>query len=379
MTEIYLIRHAESEGNLYRRIHGWTDGNVTEMGLKQIRALERRFENVPIDAVYSSDMKRTVATASAIHIPKGLPLRQMKELREVRMGVWEDRCWGEVEHFEPEQARYLSFSPEKWHVEGCEGYYDSLRRIRGAILAIAEENEGKTVAVVSHGSIIRILLAATLGYPPSEINRVLYCDNTAVALLRVDSGAIGIEYYNDNSHLHNEISAFHRDTWWASEDAKDGRDMYFLPMDVWKNGELYLRRYRDAWIQSHGHDGGFSAVYLDWARKRSGENPNTVMEAYLEGVPCGMLELAADSGSHSGAGHIAFLYLEEAYRGKGLAIQLVGQAHSFYAKLGRSRLRLRVADTNLPALKFYAKYGFKTIERERGQFGDICVMEKRIT
>jgi hypothetical protein len=61
--------------------------------------------------------------------------------------------------------------------------------------------------------------------------------------------------------------------------------MYFLPMDVFKSGDLYLRRYRDTWIQSHGHDGGFTAVYLDWARKRSRENPQTVMEATLTAHP----------------------------------------------------------------------------------------------
>ncbi len=379
MTDIYLIRHAEAEGNLYRRIHGWTDGAVTPMGLKQIEALEDRFGRIKIDAVYSSDLRRAVQTASAVHVPKKLPLRTTKALREVNMGVWEDRCWGEVERFEPEQAYYLNFSPDKWRVEGCEAYRDSLRRIKTAILDIARENEGKTAAVISHGSVIRILLADVLGYPPSEINRVLYCDNTAVALLRVANGKINVEYYNDNSHLPEEISAFHRDTWWAAEDAKDGRDIYFLPMDVWKSGDLYLRRYRDVWIQSHGHDGGFSSVYLDWARKRSREDPQTVVEAYLEGVPCGMLELAPSSGIYENAGHIAFLYLEEAYRNRGLAVQLIGQAHSFYSRLGRNKLRLRVADTNLPAVKFYKKYGFRTVSREQGQFGEICLMEKDIS
>ncbi len=75
------------------------------------------------------------------------------------MGTWEDRCWGEVEHFYPEQTYYLSFSPDKWQVEGCESYTDSLNRIRQVITNIACDNEGKSVAVVSHGSIIRILLA----------------------------------------------------------------------------------------------------------------------------------------------------------------------------------------------------------------------------
>ena len=66
MTIIYLIRHAEAEGNLYRRIHGWYDALVTENGLRQIQALEQRFQGEHFDAVWSSDLYRTCA----IHIFK---------------------------------------------------------------------------------------------------------------------------------------------------------------------------------------------------------------------------------------------------------------------------------------------------------------------
>ena len=56
MTTIYLIRHAEAEGNLYRRIHGWYDALVTENGLRQIQALEERLQGEQFDAVWSSYM-----------------------------------------------------------------------------------------------------------------------------------------------------------------------------------------------------------------------------------------------------------------------------------------------------------------------------------
>ena len=52
MTEIYLIRHAESFGNLTRRAYGWYDGLVTPKGYKQIKCLEKRFSDIKIDAVY---------------------------------------------------------------------------------------------------------------------------------------------------------------------------------------------------------------------------------------------------------------------------------------------------------------------------------------
>ena len=45
MTKIYLIRHAEAEGNLYRIAHGWHNGLITNYrGYQQIDALRQRFQ-----------------------------------------------------------------------------------------------------------------------------------------------------------------------------------------------------------------------------------------------------------------------------------------------------------------------------------------------
>ncbi|MBS1409295.1 MAG: phosphoglycerate mutase, partial [Oscillospiraceae bacterium] len=42
MTKIYLVRHAEAEGNVYRRIHGQYDSRITPNGLRQVEALRAR-------------------------------------------------------------------------------------------------------------------------------------------------------------------------------------------------------------------------------------------------------------------------------------------------------------------------------------------------
>lgn len=56
MTRIYLIRHAEAEGNLYRIAHGHEEGLITDYrGPRQIRSLAQRFRDIPVDAVYASD------------------------------------------------------------------------------------------------------------------------------------------------------------------------------------------------------------------------------------------------------------------------------------------------------------------------------------
>ena len=47
MTKLYLIRHMQTEGNLFRLMQGHWDGDVTALGLRQIDALAERFRGVP--------------------------------------------------------------------------------------------------------------------------------------------------------------------------------------------------------------------------------------------------------------------------------------------------------------------------------------------
>lgn len=120
MTQIYLIRHAEAEGNLYRRIHGWYNSLITENGYRQIAALADRFRNIKIDAVYASDLFRTMTTARAVYEPKGLPLYTNVGLREVHMGWWEDHPWGEIARIDREELALFNATSPDWKVEGGE-------------------------------------------------------------------------------------------------------------------------------------------------------------------------------------------------------------------------------------------------------------------
>ncbi len=220
MTNIYLIRHAEAEGNLYRRIHGWYDSLITPRGWKQIEALSKRFKDVHIDAVYSSDLMRTQMTASSIFIPHGLPLHTMPELREVNMGAWEDITWAEVERDMPDQLEYFNFDPEKWSIEGGEELSHLQKRIKSTVLEIASRHEGQTVAAVSHGTAIRALIAEVENVPSREISSIPHCDNTGVTLLHVQGEDIEVEYYGDISHLPEEISTLKRQVWWKNSGGK---------------------------------------------------------------------------------------------------------------------------------------------------------------
>ena len=194
MTKIYLIRHAEAEGNLYRIAHGWHNGLITNYrGYQQIDALRQRFQDVDIDAVYASDLYRTQITARAIWLPKALPLHLEPAFREIHMGVWEDHPWHELNKLHPEEMYHFNRRVDLWHVEGGETAQDVLDRYIPALHRIGEAHDGGTVAVFSHGAALRIVLGTLQGVPLSGIGDTPHGDNTAVSLLTWDDGTLRVD------------------------------------------------------------------------------------------------------------------------------------------------------------------------------------------
>lgn len=219
MTTIYVIRHAEAEGNLYRIVQGQHNSFITPRGHRQIACLAERFKNVHLDALYSSDLRRTVTTAGAITKYHELELRLTPRLREINLGVCEGMSFGDMYRFDPVQMDNFNNDPAQWCAPGAESFAECTVRIVSAVTEIAVKNEGKTVAVVSHGMAIRSLLAYILNVKSRDIPSLPHGDNTAVSKLIYDKGSFTVEYYNDNSHLPPELSTFARQSWWKKRRA----------------------------------------------------------------------------------------------------------------------------------------------------------------
>ena len=213
MTTIYLIRHAEAEGNLYRRAHGWYNSTITDRGYRQIAALTKRFTDTKFDAVYSSDRFRTMITALSIYKTHGLPLRTVRALREIDVGYWEDTPWAELERIDPEQLANFSNDSQNWHVPGCESFAEVRERMRKALTEIAEAHPNGTVAVFSHGMAMRIIVGTLQGMTLHEIDRTGHAENTAVAKLEYENGTFNVIFRDDASHLGDNIATVRKQPW----------------------------------------------------------------------------------------------------------------------------------------------------------------------
>ena len=365
MTEIYLIRHTQAEGNRYRMMQGYWDGEVTALGLRQADALGRRFAKLPLDAVYSSDLTRAVLTAEAAACASQLPVQRREALRELNIGPWEQKFFGNLSYEEPELIRRFIYDAENWAVPGAETFAQVRERALAELRRIAVENDGKTVAVVSHGVAIRCILSGITGIPLSDTERLPICKNTAVTKLRFEDGEFHIEYINDDSHLGESER-----TVWNAVGAL--RDTVFDPK---QDRSWYEQCYADAWTVAHGSLNGYSAAtYYDAACRHHALRPGAVRLIYLEKEPAGLVDLDPERGSADGAGWISLLYLKDGYRGKGYGIQLLARAISFFHD--RSRLQLQVAESNLPALAFYTREGFRTVSETKSPNGKLLVLER---
>ena len=303
MTKIYLIRHAEAEGNLYRRIHGQFESKITPNGRRQIVALEARFADIPVDACYSSDFLRTQTTARAVHVPKGLPLQLDPGFREIGLGIWENKPFGWLDTFEAANMAAFNQDPVHWHVEGSESYEAYTGRFIHAMTRAAEAHPDGTIAIFTHGAVLR---GVSMALFPAE--KATHCDNTAVSLLCYENGNFSFEFLNDNSHLDPSISTLGRQHWWRNG-AKRDLNLWFRP--------------------------GFTAL----PGLEPPETFDTAFTAMLGMEPVGILCL-------SGAGSLDYLGLLPQYRGQNLAIQLLGQAVFYFREQGRERLWFRMPRDN---------------------------------
>lgn len=382
MTTIYLIRHAQADGNLYRRCQAWYDGLITQTGYQQIDALEARFRDTHFDAVYSSDLFRTMTTAKAIYKSHNLPLHTDPDLREIGSGVWEDRTWGELLQSERENLLAFWRCDPIWHVEGSETFEGIQKRFDSAVRRIAESHPDQTVAIFAHGCIIRSTLAYWFGLPLDQIRTIPHGDNTSVAKLEYDGESLHVCWYNDISHLSGKLAHAPHPAAESDEATAAGIEassLYFSPLDLPNARETYLKARESAWIASHGSAHGFDGdAFLRDAMTCYEDSSDSVMVAMLAGQPVGILQMDFRAEAELGVGRVPFVYMDPAFRKRGLGVQLLGQAISTYRALGRSYIRLRCAPENEFAQHFYRKHGFRKIGQEPGGTGVLDTLEKYI-
>lgn len=383
MTTVYLIRHAEAEGNVYRRCHGQYDSLLTPRAYQQLPYLAKRFENVPLDAVYASDLFRARTTAKAVAAPHHLNVEIRPVLREIDMGDWEDLPWAELPRIWPEEYAVWRARPWEAVPPHGESVMQAGRRMLDGVRRLVQQHAGQQIAVVTHGSAIRGALTIAHGFAPEQMGEIGWGDNTCVAKFEFDgAGHIDVVYENDASHLPAELSTFASIGWTNNKGVPNTPQLYFRradPMDEADAAKI-VAFMRELHRNAYGTDAGLdSAALLADVMRAQRVSPRSCCFGCLEDeTPVALVYLKTWYDDEPGVGLVGGFCIDQNYRGHGLSGQILGQAISVYRMLGKDYLCAHVASENARAQGFYHKFAFEQRGEYRDQNGLHYRMFKRI-
>ena len=192
-TTFYFVRHGESEGNAARIFTGQTDSPLTARGRQQAEAVADELADVKFDRIVSSDLSRTRDTAKVIAKRHGLPVETLPELREINVG---DRTGTPFD-----EARGLPNWSDDGFVSwpGGETLDQVLARTLGAIERFTRESPGKTILIVGHGGVNRIVLSHFLGILP-KLDRTPG-GNTSISVVHTDGKTHTVERLFATDHM----------------------------------------------------------------------------------------------------------------------------------------------------------------------------------
>lgn len=201
VQQIYLIRHAQTDYNLRGIVQGRkVDSDINATGREQAAAFYRKYRDVNIEQVFTSNLKRTRQTVAPF-LRRGIAFTALSGLDEISWGVEEGR--------KPDHAARQAFYEmlKNWKaghleecVEGGESPLEVQARARRAWHQI-RRTTAERVLVCVHGRLLRILMCTITGVPLTEMDEFSH-QNTCLYLLERKAGKLRLTREGDVSHLH---------------------------------------------------------------------------------------------------------------------------------------------------------------------------------
>ena len=194
-----LIRHGQTDMGYQKKYCGSLDVPLNDEGKNQSEELAQRFKDTAIDAVYSSDLKRAIQTASIVFKNKNAVKRPC--FREMGFGILEGLSYEEIISKYPDV--YNTWINDPWTVVVPEGenFKDFRTRVKQGLEDLLAHHEGQSIALVSHGGPIRVILCEALGRNFKDFWSFGQ-DNTAVNIIEYDpSQKPKVIVMNDTEHL----------------------------------------------------------------------------------------------------------------------------------------------------------------------------------
>lgn len=156
MTELYLLRHGQTDYNVQRLFYGTSDVAINHVGKQQAQRLHQLLSPIQIDAIYTSALIRTQQTADII-FPKQTFIA-LEQFNEKGFGLWEGMDADTIQANFPLQWQAWLDAPFDYTPMQAEDFRTFKQRVILALTSIlAKHTASERVAIVAHLGVLRII------------------------------------------------------------------------------------------------------------------------------------------------------------------------------------------------------------------------------
>jgi broad specificity phosphatase PhoE len=171
MTDLWLVRHGQTNWNLTGRWQGQADNapGLNETGRKQALAIREQLEDIKFAAVYSSDLLRARQTAELITDSFRMTMNLEPRLREINLGDWEGMLSEKIEAKYPHEMAERLRNPFYTHAPNGEAPSEVADRVLTAISEICNKYSGGSVLIVAHGVSLAVIICHSEGFSMEDV------------------------------------------------------------------------------------------------------------------------------------------------------------------------------------------------------------------
>lgn len=163
-----LLRHGETE--LGGGLRGSLDDALTATGWQQMSAA--LIDRGPWNRVISSPLQRCAQFAEQLALRLGVPVSLEKDLQELHFGAWEGQSAAALMETDAEGLGLFWADPYSFTPPQGEAVSDFSARVLAAVERLHQAYAGERVLLVSHGGVMRLLLAKARGLPREQLLNV---------------------------------------------------------------------------------------------------------------------------------------------------------------------------------------------------------------
>ena len=181
-----LLRHGETE--LGGGLRGSLDDALTEDGWTQMRAAVA--EGGPWDRIISSPLQRCARFAAELGERLELSVHLDKDLQELHFGAWEGQSAAALMETDSEALGLFWADPYGFTPPHGEPVSEFAARVLAAVERLHAAYAGERILLVSHGGVMRLLLAQARGLPREQLLNVEVGHGALFALTVAADGAL---------------------------------------------------------------------------------------------------------------------------------------------------------------------------------------------